>query len=739
MKSKLTVPKTTHHVRNMSGHQLPTVVLLAFVMAITAFLSARGSEQSTNVWLSSLDLSVVEQGWGKATADRSVEGHTLSIGGKKFEHGLGTHSPGVVVLNLNGGSSRFTAWVGIDDESGKRGSAEFQVLADSRLLWSSGVLHGGDTAKRVDLDISNVKHLALLVGDGGDGFEYDHADWAEAAFAVMGTRPRTINIVPSNPTVATPSLPLIPIITSPTVFGYQPGTPFLYTATAIGEGAIMYSAQNLPRGLAIDKVTGKITGKVAVPNNGVKNVIAAASEWETIVRATNSNGSRSIRLHIRFGEQTALVPPKGWNSYDCFGDDVSEEETLANARYMKQNLLAYGWEYIIVDYRWYDPLAAKAPNNANVHNGEGLTIDKYGRLLPSPNRFPSASELNGNGTGFTKLATKIHDMGLKFGIHIMRGIPRQAVKDNLPIEGSKFHAADAANTKSLCPWCSDMYGVDASTSAGQAWYDSIVRQYASWGIDYIKVDDMSAPYSTLEIEAVHKAISKCGRSIVLSLSPGDTPIENAKHVVQNANSWRISGDFWDNWNAVNHQFDLIDKWKGYGGAGHWPDADMIPLGHVSVNGRSVGPDRRTALNRDEQMTMMSLWAMAPSPMMLGMNLPDNDAWTTSLITNEEVMRINSDRAGTQAERMQKVAGESSAVSGTEIWIRDLSDSSKVVGLFNRTGIPVPMGFNFKKIGFTGTPRILDVWQKKLIPPTGATFQTIVNPHGVVLLSISRNR
>lgn len=358
----------------------------------------------------------------------------------------------------------------------------------------------------------------------------------------------------------------------------------------------------------------------------------------------------------------------GWNSYDSFGDSVTEAEILANARYQKDHLLIHGWNYVVVDYRWYDPGAHD--NNPNGRSGAALSADKFGRLLPSPNRFPSAAD----GEGFKPLASQIHSMGLKFGIHVMRGIPRQAVKANTPIEGSDFKAADAADTNHNCPWCPDMFGVDATKPAGRAWYDSILRLYAAWGVDFIKVDDLSSPYHAEEIEAIRSAIDKCGRAMVFSTSPGETPVSDASHVQTNANQWRISGDFWDDWKSLDRNFDLLAKWQGHAAPGYWPDADMIPLGHIGQ--RSVGGSRTTRFTTDEQITMMSLWALAPSPLMLGMDLPQNDRWTLSLLTNDEVLAVNQDALGKQGIRV-------SSANRLEVWVKDLTGGAKAVGLFNR--------------------------------------------------------
>ena len=694
----------------------PLKWLLLSSFLLFGAVQTRVASAAETVRLASLDLSAVEQGWGKPQIDKSVDMHPITIAGRHFEHGLGTHSPGDMLIDLNGGATRFTAWVGIDDETNKRGSAEFQIVGDGKLLWSSGVMRGGQEPRHVDVDMTGVRQLALLVGDGGDGFEYDHADWADAAFTVTGAMPRTLKLAPSNPTVA-PSTPAAkPQITAPGIIGLRPNTPVLFTVSAFGQPPMRYTAKGLPPGLKLDAETGKVRGTMA--QAGIQTLT---------VTAKNTIGTDTRKIQLETGQTVCLTPPLGWNSYDCFGDNVIESEILANARYMRDNLLPHGWEYVIVDYRWYDPDAAKKPNDPNSHQDAALTMDRFGRLEPAPNRFPSAAE----GKGFKPLADTIHRMGLKFGIHIMRGIPRQAVKQNLPIQGSEFHAADAANTASICPWCPDMYGVDTSKLAGQAWYDSILRQYAGWGVDYIKVDDMSAPYSAGEIEAVRKAIDKCGRAIAFSLSPGDTPIEQAKHVTVQANLWRISGDFWDEWSAVSHQFDLIARWQGNGGPGHWPDADMIPLGHLSVGNRSVGQDRTTRLTKDEQITMMSLWALAPSPLMLGMNLPDNDAWTLSLLTNDEVLAINQDAGGKQAIRLPQPGG----TAGTEVWTRELADGSHVIGLFNRLRVSMPLRVRWSDIGLAKVKTVRDVWQRRDVPVQADGIETTLGPHGAALLRV----
>lgn len=327
----------------------------------------------------------------------------------------------------------------------------------------------------------------------------------------------------------------------------------------------------------------------------------------------------------------ANTPPMGWNSWDCYGPTVTEQEVEVNADYMASHLEKYGWEYVVVDIRWY-----VENDKAHGYNEKNpvIVMDDYGRLMPAVNRFPSSAD----GKGFKPLADYIHSKGLKFGIHIMRGIPKLAVERNTPILGSAATARDIYSTKELCTWLGDMYTADATKQGSQEYYNSLFKLYASWGVDFVKVDDLTRPYHKDEIELIRKAIDECGRPIVLSMSPGETPIEYADHVSTHANMWRIIDDLWDNWSQLNMHFSLFEKWIPYMSPGHWPDGDMLPLGRIGIRAER-GDDRMSMLGKDEQITLMSLYCICRSPLMFGGNLPDNDEFTFNLITNEEALAV----------------------------------------------------------------------------------------------------
>lgn len=328
----------------------------------------------------------------------------------------------------------------------------------------------------------------------------------------------------------------------------------------------------------------------------------------------------------------ATTPPMGWNSWDCYGPTVVEEEVKANADYMAENLKEYGWEYIVVDIRWFVENDKAGGYN---QTDPRYVIDEYGRYQPAVNRFPSAKD----GQGFKALADYIHQKGLKFGIHIMRGIPKVAVENKLPIKGTDGITADQIYSTDLqCTWLRDNYTIVADKPGAQEYYNSILELYAGWGVDFIKVDDLSRPYHKGEIELIRNAIDHCGRPIVFSTSPGETPVEEAEHARAHANMWRMVDDVWDTWPHIEHLLDVCEKWYPYIGGGAWPDCDMIPMGRISIRGER-GADRMSRLTKDEQYTLMSLWTIFRSPLMFGGDLPSNDEFTLSMMTNSEVLYI----------------------------------------------------------------------------------------------------
>lgn len=400
----------------------------------------------------------------------------------------------------------------------------------------------------------------------------------------------------------------------------------------------------------------------------------------------------------------AVNPPMGWNSWDCYGASVTEKELIQNADYMAEHLKEYGWEYIVCDIQWYEPTA----DSSHYHIFADLCMDEYGRLIPAENRFPSAA----GGKGFGPVADYVHAKGLKFGIHIMRGIPRQAVAQNTPVKGTSVRARDVAHPASICCWNTDMYGLDAARSGAQEYYDSLLELYASWGVDYIKVDDICVKYgrvndeSTLayggdEIEMLRTAIDRCGRPIVLSLSPGPAMVSQAAHLRKNANMWRITNDFWDKWENVMEMFGRCNDWSPYVSEGCYPDCDMLPVGHISIRGCEHGlKERQTNLTQEEQRTMFTLWSIFRSPMMLGCELTDMDEWTRDLVTNDRVLRLL---------RTSRNARQIVRTSDFIAWQAESTDGGSYVALFNIAGWENSFAIPFERLNLSGAYNVTDLW------------------------------
>ena len=431
-------------------------------------------------------------------------------------------------------------------------------------------------------------------------------------------------------------------------------------------------------------------------------------------------------------KRLALTPPMGWNSWDCYGAAVNEEQLLANADYMAEHLKDYGWEYIVCDIQWSEPTA----DSYYYHYFAPLCMDEYSRLIPAVERFPSSA----GGKGFKPIADYIHSLGLKFGIHIMRGIPRQAAHLNTKIKCEGVTARDIAKPTSICLWNPDMYGLETDKKGAQEYYDSIFELYASWGVDYIKCDDIANtemypdnPYSAREeIEMLRKAIDKCGRDMVLSLSPGPAPVWEHEHLAANANMWRMTGDFWDSWDKLYAMFERCKAWQDYVQPGAWPDCDMLPLGRLQLT--ELLPEYRaryTRFTRDEQITMMTLWSIFRSPLMMGGEMRDNDEFTLSLLQNAELIDMLKNSSGAREFSRKENDGK-----GEIIWVSKGEDC-KYVAMFNTDDDLREIEFDLADIAVTGIQySVWDMWAHKEYTVTSDKFAADVNVHGARLFRIT---
>ena len=410
----------------------------------------------------------------------------------------------------------------------------------------------------------------------------------------------------------------------------------------------------------------------------------------------------------------APTPPMGWNSWDSYGTTVREDQVKANADAMASKLAPFGWRYVVVDIQWYQPTAQGHEYKPGAH----LTMDEYGRLLPAENKFPSAA----HGAGFKPLADYVHARGLKFGIHIMRGIPRQAVQENLPIKGTPYHARDVADTTNGCRWNPDMWGVDVTRPGGQAYYDAIAELYASWGVDFVKADDMGDhKFQPGEIAALRRALDRTGRPIVLSISPGPAPLAQAKFFAGHAQMWRISDDFWDDWKLVRKQFDYARDWAPHVGTrATWPDADMLPLGRLRITD-SAGVGSPSHLTAEEQRTVMTLWSIFRSPLIFGGDLPSLDGPTLALITNREVLGVN--QHGAQPRQVLERPG-------LRVWLsRAPGGTERYLAVFNLDDTPRQVDLAWADLGLGTGPRgVRDLWQGRSLGSV-PRLRADLPPHG----------
>jgi alpha-galactosidase len=412
----------------------------------------------------------------------------------------------------------------------------------------------------------------------------------------------------------------------------------------------------------------------------------------------------------------APTPPMGWNSWNSFATTLDEVQALETAAIMAEKLLPFGYDVFTIDAQWFEPAARGYTYSTKPQ----VVMDEWGRLTPTLNRFPSAA----NGVGFAELARRVHALGLKFGIHEMRGIPRLAVERNLPVLGSDATARDIADSSSICSWNPDMYGIDMSKRGAQAYYDSIFALYAEWGVDFVKLDDMSRPYDAhaAEIEAVHAAIAKAGRPMVLSLSPGETPVIRGDHVSRFAQMWRISDDFWDEWPMLEAQFVRLENWNPVRREGAWPDPDMLPLGRLALGARD------SRFTPDEQRTVMTLWAITRSPLIMGGDLRYLDDATLALLTNREVIEVDQHSTDNRPHFEE---------DRTRIWsARDSKSADRYLALFNTSANEKEVGLPLDRLGLSSIAGVRDLWSGIDLPaPAHPRVSAILPPHGSAVLRL----
>jgi alpha-galactosidase len=651
---------------------------LASLLSFALLGSHIGLHAAESVWISSLDLSPITQGWGKPQADKSVTEKPISIGGKAFRQGLGTHADSIARIALKGGAEKFTAYVGVDDATtSDQASIIFKVVGDGKTLFKTAVMKKGQPAQPVDLDVRGMKLLLLIADSAGDGVAYDHADWADARLVVSGARPVIVASPPEEAVVLTPKPPRTPRINGARVYGVRPGRPFLFTIPATGDRPMTFSAKKLPRGLTVDPQTGRITGRINEPG-----------QYRVSLRAANALGKTERQFRIVCGDTLALTPHMGWNSWYVWENHVTDKIMREAADAMvRSGMINHGYEYVNIDDCW-----AVKPGSSDPTLG-GEPRDPQGKVNANP-RFP---DMKG-------LTDYVHSRGLKAGIYTSPG-PRT---------------------------CAGHVG---------AWQheELDVQRFVEWGFDFLKYDWCS--YGEIAKDPDRAALEKPYQLIgdILKRQDRDVVLNLCQYGMGNVwewgkqvggHSWRTAGDLGGSFEGIpaalfRDGFDVYarNQLHKFGGPGAWNDPDYLLLGYLS-NWR--GQTAPTPLTPNEQYTHVSLWCLVAAPLIFSGDITRLDEFTLSLLTNDEVLDVDQDPLGKPGRRI-------AIIDDLEVWARDLEDGSKAVGLFNRGECETSVIAKWADLGLKRPQIVRDLWRQKDLGKYNDEFKATVPRHGVVLV------
>jgi alpha-galactosidase len=656
----------------------PKHPLLPLALALVAWsLHSQASETQT-IWLSSLDLTHVVQGWGQPQADKSVTGQPLSIAGRRFEHGLGTHADGLIRLELKGGAEKFSAFVGVDDDAGNpSASLSFKITGDGKTLWQTGLMRLGQHAEQVELDIKGIQTLVLAVDSAGNGIDFDHADWADAKLLVSGQPPAIVGAPAEAAVALTPKPPRAPRINGARVFGVGPGHPFLFTIPATGDRPMRFAVRDLPSGLKVDADTGQITGR-----------LGQAGEYPVTFQASNALGSAERRFKIVCGPTLALTPHMGWNSWYVWEGRVTDKVMRDAADAMvSSGLRDHGYQYVNIDDCW-----AVRPGNSDPTFG-GEPRDAGGKVNAN-RRFP---DMKG-------LTDYIHDRGLKAGIYTSPG----------PL---------------TCAGCVGAYQHE----------ELDVRRFAEWGFDFLKYDwcsygriDTNHTLETLQkpYRLIADILRRQERDIVLNLCQYGMGSVWAWGKEVGGNSWRTAGDLGGSFQGIpaalfRDGFDVYSRNEldRFGGPGGWNDPDYLLLGFLSNWKGQTAP---TPLTPNEQYTHVSLWCLMAAPLIFSGDITRLDDFTLGLLANDEVIAVDQDPLGRPGRRVAKDQQR-------EVWAKDLEDGTKAIGLFNRGEVQTVVKAKWTDLGLQGKQLIRDLWRQRDLGVYEDEFEIAVPRHGVVLV------
>lgn len=652
--------------------------------------ASAGWAQPRPLWLDDLEIRSFSEGIRPVSAKTNYSHDPMRIAGTAYERGIGAQSVCVLSFRLNQKARRFTAFVGADDLGNKELPITFTVVGDRKVLFDSGEMRVGDPAKRIDVDLTGVRHLGLLITDkiGGIRNKRTYGNWADAQFVMDGDAQPEVQPNTGEKYILTPPPVRAPRINSSTVFGATPGRPFLYTIAATGVRPVTFTAAGLPAGLSLDAATGQIHGRVA-----------ERGTYRVKLSATNAVGTATQTLTIKIGDVIALTPPMGWNGWNSWEGHIDREKVLASAEAMvSTGLINHGWSYVNIDDTWQGvrggPLEALQPNE----------------------KFPE----------FAQMVERIHALGLKAGLYSTPYIQSYAgyvgASSNFPHGGETREGMQKrAEFRRVGP---------------HRFETNDARQMAEWGIDFLKYD------WRIDVESAERmsaALRQSGRDIVFSLS-NNAPIEKVEDWVRVANLYRSGPDIRDSWTSLFLTSFSLDPWATSTGPGHWADPDMMILGNVRI-GPAMHPTRLTP---DEQYSHVSMFCLLSAPLLIGCPLDQLDAFTLGLLSNDEVIAIDQDPLGKPA-RLVADRG------GVQVWVKPMADGSTVVGLFNTDDFgrtpasyfrwddekPKAFELRFADLALAGTWTVRNVWTQQDLGVFKDSIATSIRHHGVVLLRMNK--
>lgn len=652
---------------------------MAAIMAVFLSIQSCNNAPIKEVWIDELgSSSCYVQDWGTPQINKSVVWTPLTVNGVVYERGIGAHSIGRMLFDLDGKALSISGLAGADDNNLYAGKFQFKIIGDRKELWKSGVVKKGDPIQEFNVDLSGIDKVLLLVEECGDGIMYDHADWINVKVTTRGEVkpiPAWPKAIAKEKYILTPQSPEHPIINNPLVYGARPGNPFLWTIMATGQRPMKFEASGLPDGLKLDQTTGFITGKATTKG-----------EYKVLLKATNDKGRDEKEVLFKIGDEIALTPPMGWNSWNCWGLSVDDEKVRDAARMMNDKLHAHGWTYVNIDDGW-----------------EAKERTKQGEIL-SNEKFPN----------FKALTDYIHSLGLKFGIYSSPG--------HITCGG---HVGSYQHEE-----------IDAKT-------------WEKWGVDYLKYDhcgyleiqknseekSIQEPYIVMR-----KALDKVNRDIVYCVGYGAPNVWNWGEQA-GGNQWRTTRDITDEWNVVTAIGFFQDVCAPATAPGKYNDPDMLVIGKLGKGwGEKVHDSYLTA---DEQYSHLSLWSILSAPLLIGCDMANIDDFTLNLLTNREVIAVNQDPLVAPAVKIMTENGQiwykklydgSYAVGLFHVdpyfilWDQDSAEAIQ-----NET---YKMQLDFSKLGIQGEVTVRDLWRQKDLGNFTNNFQADIPYHGVKFVKVT---